>query len=166
MMTNKILDVGCSNNKIKGAIGIDMDPNSQADIIHDLDTFPWPIEENTFDTVYCKHIFEHLKEPEKAIKEIYRITKPHGHIILECPHFSSHCAYTNFQHRYFFTYELMNKLVNLIKHKPIKKQITFYKTFRLFGIQYLANKFPRNYERFWTYIFPAEQVYFELEVIK
>ncbi|MEK6714815.1 MAG: class I SAM-dependent methyltransferase [Candidatus Omnitrophota bacterium] len=165
-MTNKILDVGCSNNKIQGAVGIDMDPHSQADIIHDLDTFPWPIHDNEFDTVYCKHIFEHLKEPKKAIKEVYRITKPNGHIILEVPHFSSHGAYGNFQHRYFFTYELMNKLINLIKHKPIKKQIKFYKTFRFFGIQSLANKFPRNYERFWTYIFPAEQIWFEIEAIK
>lgn len=162
----KILDVGCGNNKIKGAIGIDIDPNSKAEIIHDLDTFPWPVEDNTFDTVFCKHIFEHLKNPERAIKEVCRIIRRGGRIIIEVPHFSSHTAYTNFYHRYFFTYELMNKLVDLIKYKPIIKQITFYKTFRFLGIQFLASKFPRNYERFWTYIFPAENVYFELEVVK
>ena len=163
---SKILDVGCSNNKIKNAIGIDLDPSSQADIIHNLDVFPWPINDSEFDTVYCQHIFEHLKYPEAAIKEIYRITKNKGRIIIECPHFSSHGAYTNFHHRYFFTYDLMNKLVKLINYKPIKKRITFYKTFRFFGIHFLANKFPLNYERFWTYIFPAENIHFELEIIK
>ena len=37
-------------------------------------------------------------------------------------------------------------------------RITFYKTFRFFGIQKLANKFPEQYERFWTYLFPAENI--------
>ena len=45
-----------------------------------------------------------------------------------------------------------------IKFKILKQEITFYKTFRLVGIKALANKFPRDYERFWTYIFPAENV--------
>jgi hypothetical protein len=42
----KILDVGCGKNKRKGAIGIDIDPNSDADVIHDLNIFPWPFNDN------------------------------------------------------------------------------------------------------------------------
>ena len=36
LKTAGVLDVGCSRNKVSGAIGIDIDPKSQADIIHDL----------------------------------------------------------------------------------------------------------------------------------
>ena len=32
----QILDLGCGNNKTKGSTGIDNDPNSDADIRHDL----------------------------------------------------------------------------------------------------------------------------------
>jgi hypothetical protein len=36
----KILDVGCGQNKFPGAIGIDANPRSHADVIHDLGNFP------------------------------------------------------------------------------------------------------------------------------
>ena len=44
-------------------------------------------------------------------------------------------------------------------------ELTFYKTFRFFGIRFLANKFPEQYERFWTYLFPAECVIAKLKKI-
>ena len=55
---------------------------------------------------------------------------------------------------------------NTEKNKAIKKEITFYKTFRFFGIKALANLDKENYERFWTYIFPAENIKFEIEIKK
>jgi len=44
----KILDVGCGNAKTAHAIGIDSNPTTQADVIHDLNVYPWPIESNSF----------------------------------------------------------------------------------------------------------------------
>jgi len=35
----KILDVGCGWNKTPGAIGMDANPKSHADVIHDLGEF-------------------------------------------------------------------------------------------------------------------------------
>ena len=32
----KILDVGCGDNKYEGAIGLDYNPRTSADVIHDL----------------------------------------------------------------------------------------------------------------------------------
>ena len=55
--------------------------------------------------------------------------------------------------------ELTNKLRPGIK--ILKWKMTFYKTFRAFGIQWLANKDPEHYERFWTYMFPAENIIFQ-----
>jgi hypothetical protein len=34
--------MGCGNRKVAGAVGIDVSPDSQADIIHDLNSFPYP----------------------------------------------------------------------------------------------------------------------------
>ena len=45
----KVLDVGCGNCKLKGAIGIDISP--AADIRHDLNKFPYPIKPNSFDKI-------------------------------------------------------------------------------------------------------------------
>jgi len=156
--TNLILDIGCGTNKMADAIGIDIDPNSKADIIHDLNVYPYPVDSNAFDKIYAKHIIEHLDNPEGFLKEIYRILKPKGTAFLETPHFSSRVAYSEVQHKNFYSYFLFSNLLTGTKFKVIKQEITFYKSFRMIGIHYLANKTPDIYERFWTYIFPAENV--------
>ena len=40
----KILDLGCGKRKQKDAIGVDMSEDSDADVIHDLNKFPYPFE--------------------------------------------------------------------------------------------------------------------------
>ncbi|MCX5681064.1 MAG: class I SAM-dependent methyltransferase [Candidatus Omnitrophica bacterium] len=158
MTIKKILDIGCGRNKIEGAIGVDIDQNSQADIIHDLNCYPYPVEANSADEVYAKHIIEHLDDPQAFLQEIYRILKPAGKAFIETPHFSSYVAYSEPGHKIFCSYFMLSNMIAHTKFKIIKQEITFYKTFRLFGIKYLADKFPRSYERFWTYIFPAENI--------
>ncbi len=39
----RILDVGCGINKLAGSIGIDRNPASRADVICELDQFPYPV---------------------------------------------------------------------------------------------------------------------------
>lgn len=157
-MTEKILDIGCGNNKIKDAVGLDIDRNTQADIIWDLNKYPYPIEDGKFDKIYAKHIIEHVDDPIAFLKEAYRITKQGGTCFLETPHFSCYVAYSEPQHKRYFSYFMIDEILKKAPFKLIRREITFYKTFRFFGIKYLANKFPRNYERFWTYLFPAENI--------
>ena len=154
----EILDIGCGNNKIKGAIGLDIDKNTQADIVWDLSKYPYPIEDNRFDEIYAKHIIEHVDDPIKFMKEVHRITKPNGTCFVETPHFSCYVSYSEPQHKRYFSYFMIDEILKKVSFRIVKKEITFYKTFRLIGIKYLANKYPRNYEKFWTYLFPAENV--------
>ncbi len=154
----KVLDVGCGRNKIKDSIGIDLDKNSLADITHDLNVYPYPFEDNSFDEIYAKHIIEHVENPRKFIKELFRILKQGGTVFIETPHFSSRVAYSEPDHKRFFSYFMFSNLINGIDAEVISQKITFYKSFRNSGIAYLANKSPDSYERFWTYIFPAENV--------
>ena len=154
----KILDIGCGCNKVPGSIGMDIDQNSHADIIHDLNKYPYPIDDNSLDKVFAKHIIEHLDDPKNFLQEIYRILKPRGTAFIETPHFSSHVAYSEPQHKLFYSYFMFRNLLVGINFRVIKQEITFYKTFRACGIKYWANRNPYSYERFWTYIFPAENV--------
>ncbi len=154
----KILDIGCSRNKMPEAIGMDIDPTSQADIFHDLNRFPYPLEENSIDKIYAKHIIEHLDHPREFLREIYRILKPGGTAFVETPHFSSRVAYSEPEHKLFYSYFMFTELLKGLDFKVLRQEITFYKTFRLLGIRHLANRFPDTYERFWTYLFPAENV--------
>ncbi len=153
-----ILDIGCARNKIPNSIGIDINPESKADIIHDLNLYPYPVEENSIDQVFAKHIIEHLNDPRKFVREIFRILKPGGTAFFETPHFSCRVAYSEPEHKLFYSYFMFDELLKGLDFRVLKQQITFHKIFRSIGIRTLANRFPDTYERFWTYLFPAENV--------
>ena len=48
-----------------------------------------PFADGSFNVVIIKHIVEHLPNPEKAIREIGRVTAPGGTLILATPNLSS-----------------------------------------------------------------------------
>jgi len=58
-----------------------------ADITHDLEVFPYPIEDNTYNIIYMSHVLEHIRwtETEKVLSELYRILKPDGSLEIFVP---------------------------------------------------------------------------------
>ncbi|WP_430409863.1 class I SAM-dependent methyltransferase [Kordia sp.] len=44
-----------------------------------------PFEDNSFDTILCNHVLEHIPDDTKAMQELYRILKPGGMAILQIP---------------------------------------------------------------------------------
>ena len=159
----RILDIGCARNKVPGTIGIDIDPQSQADIFHDLNLYPYPVDGHSMDRIFAKHIIEHLNDPRKFLKEIHRMLKPGGTAYIETPHFSCRVAYSEPEHKLFYSYFMFTELLKGLDFKVLRQEITFYKLFRACGIKYWANRFPDTYERFWTYLFPAENVILEVQ---
>ncbi len=161
--TPRILDIGCARNKIPGTIGMDIDPGSEADILHDLNIYPFPLDDNSIDRVFAKHIIEHINDPRKFLREIQRILKQGGTAFIETPHFSCRVAYSEPEHKLFYSYFMFCELLKGLDFKVLRHEITFYKAFRFCGIKSLANRFPDTYERFWTYLFPAENVILEVQ---
>jgi len=49
---------------------------------HDLEEIP----DGALDFVYSSHLFEHMEDPERALRSQARVVKPSGHIILVLPH--------------------------------------------------------------------------------
>jgi hypothetical protein len=54
----KKLDIACGQRKTEGFKGIDMGGN--ADIVHDLMDFPWPIKASSVKEMVCNHFVEHI----------------------------------------------------------------------------------------------------------
>ncbi len=161
-----ILDLGCGNSKTKGALGIDLNRASQADIICDLNRKFYPFQENTFDSVVSKQVFEHLASVATVLEEIHRISKAGAKIIIQVPHFSCYLSYADPTHRRAFSIFSFDVLAPQCGFKISAKSITFHRAFRRYGIHRLANLFPRGYERFWAFLLPAEHLYFELQTVK
>ena len=67
---HKVLDLGCGRAKFPGSIGVDSNPESDADIIHDLNKFPYPFHDNEFDVIRCIDILEHLDDVVRVMEEI------------------------------------------------------------------------------------------------
>lgn len=44
-----------------------------------------PFEDDSYDTIICNHVLEHIKDDTKAMKEMYRVLKPGGMAILQIP---------------------------------------------------------------------------------
>lgn len=77
----RILNVGCGKQKY-GTHFLDIYP-SRKDVKKynaDKDKIPFPNE--YFDEVYCRNLFEHLKNPFLFLKEVYRVLKKGGKFVL------------------------------------------------------------------------------------
>jgi len=79
----KILDFGCGTRKFSPrAIGVDYDELSKPDILCDFDTSHYPFKDNCVDMITSFEVIEHLKHPSLFIKEISRILKRGGLLII------------------------------------------------------------------------------------
>lgn len=161
-----ILDFGCSTNKAEQALGVDIDIRNRPDLVFDLNRFPYPLRENSVDRIYAKHILEHLGDLYGIFREVHRILKPGGDFFIEVPHFSCRVAYSEPEHNRFCSYFMFDKLIREIPCEVVQREITFHRIYRRLGIHTLANRNPDVYERFWTYLFPAENVKVHLKMVK
>lgn len=93
----KRLNLGCGDFKKEGYINVDIHPHLEPDVIHDLNIFPYPFADNEFDLIEASHVLEHLGDIFGAMKELHRILKPDGRLIINVPHFSR--GFTHPEHK-------------------------------------------------------------------
>ncbi|MEM3010845.1 MAG: class I SAM-dependent methyltransferase [Candidatus Bathyarchaeia archaeon] len=174
-----MLDVGCGMRKHKGCIGIDMRKMDGVDIVADARMLPF--KDNCFDKIFLSHIIEHIEDLVSFMKEIWRVSKSLATVSIWTPHFTAYRSYADVTHKHHMTSQSFDyfdqtttfgKFFWLTKEfgfKVKKKQIIFPKrTTRFWNylIERLANQNPVRYEGMLGWIFPAENLYFELEVVK
>ena len=179
----KILDLGCGNKKKAGSIGIDINPDTNADVIHNLNTFPYPFEDSTFDEINADNVIEHLDNVIAVMEEIHRISTPGAIIIIKVPYFRSRYAFIDPTHKHYFTTEsftyfnpesIHHSLYNYSKCRFTTIKIVFdeglrQKTFKSLiktPCLYLCNKYPEFYEHYGSHFFPLDQLTFYLKTIK
>src|ERR1044072_2072267 len=75
MPARRVLDIGCGANKVAGAIGMDVNPRTAADVIHALDELPYPFADDEFDEVIGRHVIEHVHDPIAVMSELHRDRK-------------------------------------------------------------------------------------------
>src|ERR1041384_3933945 len=95
----RVLDIGCGANKVAGAVGMDVNPRTAADVIHDLDDLPYPFADDQFDEVIGRHVIEHVRNPMAVMCELHRLTRAGGIVKLLAPHWTNPDFATDLTHR-------------------------------------------------------------------
>lgn len=90
-MHGKLLDVGCGNKpymtwatNITEYVGLDIESEGNAEIKIKYNE-KWPIEDKYFDSVLCTQVLEHVDDPGHIVREISRVLRPDGSLVLSVP---------------------------------------------------------------------------------
>jgi SAM-dependent methyltransferase len=86
----KLLDVGGADRGLKKFLPQNiayhsLDYTGKQDFVHNLEEFPLPIKDNSFDIIVCLETLEHTLYPHKVMKELLRIAKPKALFLLSMP---------------------------------------------------------------------------------
>lgn len=128
------LDIACGQRKQQGFIGIDIAKTKDADIVHDLLKFPWPIKSESVEEAHCSHFFEHvpglLRMP--FMDECYRILTAGAKLTVICPYYASSRAVQDPTHAWppitEATFLYFNKgwmKANALDHYPVNCDFDF-----------------------------------------
>ena len=171
----RVLNVGAGlDRSIPGAVTVDRAARTKPDVVHDLDVYPWPFEDDSFDQVVCREVIEHLADAVRAVEEMHRVTRAGGVVHIVTPHYSCSNSFTDPTHRRhlgyysfdYFTDENQWGFYSEARFRMKRRQIEFYGRYKNALPKWIANRFPRLYEERFAWILPAWYLVFDLEVVK
>jgi SAM-dependent methyltransferase len=160
-----ILNVGCGTVKIPNSFGVDFDPKSTADVIHNLDEYPWPFPDQSFSHLIMWHVLEHLRNPRRAMDELQRICKPGATIELATPHYSSPDSWGDITHYGHFSLKTLDPFYNKSDSpfELIERKLTFSRGLpSLIGRAIDALFGHTFYEKYCCFVFRAGNMEFKL----
>jgi SAM-dependent methyltransferase len=170
----RTLNLGSGRKKIEGAVNVDLVGDTSPDLVHNLNCLPWPLPSGQFDKVVARDVIEHLDNIVEIMEEIHRVCRPNAVLDLTVPHFSCSNAFTDPTHRHYFglfsfnyfTGENEFPFYTKAKFRRVSTQLCFLPTLMNKLVMRLANRYPRQYERRWAWLFPGWFLHFELEIVK
>lgn len=98
-VSGKVLDLGCGsrpyeaffNGRVAKWVGADYPasghpPATRVDVF--ADAMLLPLADESFDTVLCTQVLEHVPEPLDLLREVWRVLRPGGHLVLTAPQYN------------------------------------------------------------------------------
>jgi predicted SAM-dependent methyltransferase len=176
-----MLDIGCGRNKLPGAVGLDVVPLDTVDVVHDLNVFPYPFADNTFDTIRAIHVIEHMKSVVKTMEELHRIAKSNAIVTIVTPHYTDSSSWQDPTHLWhlnsgsfsFFEEGHQSNYYSKARFHVKRAHVKLLKIHAVLGIEWLVNLQNRRFRfirKFWEqhlcYIVRGKVMEFELVAIK
>ncbi len=84
----RLLDAGCGEKPYAPLflphaaeyVGLDTAPHVDADLVGPIEAIP--ASDDAFDVVLCIQVLEHVDDPALAVRELHRVTRPGGRVLL------------------------------------------------------------------------------------
>jgi len=123
--TGMILDVGCGKGthmNLFTSIGFDawgLDIRKETDNkkirICDIENDKFPYKSNTFNYIFSKSLIEHIHRPDNCLKEMYRVLKPGGRIIIMTPDWKSQMKHfwDDYSHYHAYTSKSLKDILTI-----------------------------------------------------
>jgi SAM-dependent methyltransferase len=87
------LHLGCGRQPMEGWVNVDVIPGEGVDRVCDITRLPF--EDSSASEIYARHVIEHIIpiKWESTLAAWFRILRPGGKIVLECPDLKKVCEY-------------------------------------------------------------------------
>lgn len=92
------LNLGCGTDIRPDCVNLDVAALDGVDIVHDLESFPYPFEDNAFEEIVAINVLEHLPDTLKALEELWRICRHGAKVIIRVPYWNSISSITDPTH--------------------------------------------------------------------
>jgi len=101
----KVLVLGCGlrSYRREGWVNVDKAALPGVDARIDLNRFPWPFADESFDQVIAEDVLEHLDNIVRVMEEIWRVLKPGCDVTITGPRADHPQAWDDPTHRRLFT---------------------------------------------------------------
>lgn len=177
MSERRILDVGCGRGKYPGAIGIDLSPHTQADVLCDWSS-TYPFADSSFDEIRLIHVIEEVPDVMAALREVHRIARPGARVVIVTPHYTDHSSYCSPTHRWHLSSFSLWFVGDTPQHydyyapahfRQIRVTVKLLQLWRWLGFELLVNasrRFRRMWEYYLCFLIRGKNITWELEVVK
>ncbi len=168
------LNLGCGRDVKSGYANMDVAALPGVDVVWDLNRYPWPFKDHTFNEIYASHVLEHVDDFVHCMEEIYRVLQPNGKLFVKVPIFPSIYAMNDPTHKHFFTYFTFEYFTpghtyayySKAKFSILRREIVFSWNLFLRWIGWFVNLHPKFYSRYLAFIFPSNELQVDLSAVK
>ncbi len=173
-----VLDVGCGINKYPGSIGLDRNRNTHADVIADLDQFPFPLRDNSFREIRAIHVIEHVGDVIRLMEEFHRLLAPGGQAFIVTPHYTDYSSFCDPTHRWHlnsFSLRYFGEdnggfgYYSRARFREISTRVRLLALWRYLGFEFLVNHvhwFRRFWEFYLCYLIRGKVIEWRVEAVK
>ncbi len=82
------INLGCGRFPKEGFVNVDWAATPGVDVVHDLTRLPLPFEDGCAELIELDHVLEHLSDVFGTMRELHRVLRPGGEVVIRVPHFS------------------------------------------------------------------------------